>query len=591
MPPIFYIDLFSGAGGTTTGIHLCNDNVKVVACVNHDSEAIESHKANHPDCLHFIEDVRDFEVIKALQILVKKLRKEHPGCLIILWASLECTNYSKAKGGKPRDADSRTLAWTLYRKWSKRYKRYVKGPGYLQMLKPDGLEIENVEEFKAWGPLDENGKPISRLKGRDYVRFIRAVNALGYRYDSRMQNSANFGGFTSRNRYFGKFFTKGLPIEWAEHTHTKNPKNNGLFPDLPKWKACREVLDLEDEGRSIFQLNGNGKMDCEDTLKRYLAGLHKFVPKNENKFLQKEYSGHPESKCYSINGPAHTVTGIDHHKLAFIHRYNGGNTDNKCTSVNKPIGSLTAANRFSVVNTTFLAAYYGNGDNVSSIDKPCPTVPTKDRFAKVRIQHFTNYYSSGGQHSDIDRPSPAITGVPKPRLTTIVMMDQQYGCSKPHGIDRPVGTITANPKQNLVTVKSFLFNPGWGSSTSSVDKPSPTIVARQDKAPVSIINAQQTNRPFFAVPLFEDRESATMTEIRIFMALHYIIDIKRRMLKIPELKRIMGFPENYVLKGSETKQKKFIGNAVEVNMARAHISANVKAFQKWHQLKQLKQAV
>ena len=111
MSKIFYIDLFSGAGGTTTGIHLAGDpNVKVIACVNHDTNAIESHKANHPDCLHLTEDVRDFKVVIALKRLVRKLREEHPGCLINIWASLECTNYSKAKGGLPRDADSRTLA-------------------------------------------------------------------------------------------------------------------------------------------------------------------------------------------------------------------------------------------------------------------------------------------------------------------------------------------------------------------------------------------------------------------------------------------------------------------------------------------------
>ena len=52
------------------------------------------------------------------------------------------------------------------------------------------------------------------------------------------------------------------------------------------------------------------------------------------------------------------------------------------------------------------------------------------------------------------------------------------------------------------------------------------------------------------------------------MAAYGIIDIKMRMLKIIELKRIMGFPEDYILVGTQAEQKKFIGNAVEVNMSR-----------------------
>ena len=59
-----------------------------------------------------------------------------------------------------------------------------------------------------------------------------------------------------------------------------------------------------------------------------------------------------------------------------------------------------------------------------------------------------------------------------------------------------------------------------------------------------------------------------MVKIKEFMALYGIIDIKMRMLKIQELKRIMGFPDNYILIGTQAEQKKYIGNAVEVNMAR-----------------------
>ncbi|MGK4567819.1 DNA cytosine methyltransferase [Flavobacterium sp. 3HN19-14] len=133
---IFWIDLFCGAGGTSTGIHHAKANAKVIACVNHDAVAIESHQRNHPECMHFVEDIRDFEVVMKLKVMVDELRKKHPGCIINIWASLECTNYSKAKGGLSRNADSRTLAEHL--------------DMYLEHLSPDHLYIENVREFLEW---------------------------------------------------------------------------------------------------------------------------------------------------------------------------------------------------------------------------------------------------------------------------------------------------------------------------------------------------------------------------------------------------------------------------------------------------------
>ncbi|MCB0375403.1 MAG: DNA cytosine methyltransferase, partial [Sinomicrobium sp.] len=214
-------------------------NAKVIACVNHDETALDSHEANHPDCLHLPEDVRDFKVVKRLKILIDKLCRENPGCIINIWASLECTNYSKAKGGLPRDADSRTLAEALY--------MYID-------LNPDFIYIENVREFMAWGPLDENGKPISRKNGRDYIRWVNKMKSYGYDFDYKILNAADFGAYQSRERYFGQFAKKGLPMAWPEPTHVKIlPKEVGLFESTKKkWRAVREVLDLEDEGISIF---------------------------------------------------------------------------------------------------------------------------------------------------------------------------------------------------------------------------------------------------------------------------------------------------------------------------------------------------
>lgn len=192
MNKIFWIDLFCGAGGTSTGIQFANPGVKVVACVNHDALAIKSHFFNHPNCEHFNEDVRDLAVVHKLKKLVSALRKKHPNCKIALWASLECTNYSKTKGGLPRDADSRSLANSMF--------------PYLEILNPDFFYVENVREFMSWGELDSNGRPISMDKGKLYQCWKNKIKSMGYDYGYRILNAADYvlmGTQTDQKKFIG----------------------------------------------------------------------------------------------------------------------------------------------------------------------------------------------------------------------------------------------------------------------------------------------------------------------------------------------------------------------------------------------------
>lgn len=178
---LLYVDLFCGAGGTSTGVESARINgeqcAKIIACVNHDTNAIASHAANHPEAMHFTEDIRTLE-LSALVAHVQRMKQLYPDAHLVLWASLECTNFSKAKGGQPRDADSRTLAEHLFR--------------YIEAINPDYIQIENVEEFMSWGDMDENGKPISMDKGRQgapnmYSGKNTASERLQVRYDRLMK--------------------------------------------------------------------------------------------------------------------------------------------------------------------------------------------------------------------------------------------------------------------------------------------------------------------------------------------------------------------------------------------------------------------
>ncbi len=269
---LLYIDLFCGAGGTSTGINTARLDgeacAKVIACVNHDANAIASHASNHPEAMHFTEDIRTLELSPLVSHL-QKCRKENPGALTVLWASLECTNFSKAKGGQPRDADSRTLAEHLFR--------------YIDTLNPDYIQIENVQEFMSWGDVDENGKPVSMDKGKSYLRWVRNVKRYGYNFEHRILNAADYGAYTSRKRFFGIFARKGLPIIFPEATHSKNAEKS-LFDDMQKWRPVREVLDFENEGESIL---GRKKPLSEKTLERIYAGLIKYVAGGKEAFMIK----------------------------------------------------------------------------------------------------------------------------------------------------------------------------------------------------------------------------------------------------------------------------------------------------------------
>ena len=519
---LLYIDLFCGAGGTSTGVEYAQLNgekcAKVIACVNHDPNAILSHQANHPDTLHFTEDIRTLNLTPLVEHL-EKMKKQYPDAMVVLWASLECTNFSRAKGGQPRDADSRTLAEHLFR--------------YIEAIRPNWIQIENVEEFMMWGELDENGKPVSKDQGSDYLRWVRKVQSYGYNFDWRILNAADFGAYTSRKRFFGQFAQNGLPIAFPIPTYAKNGDEGGLFSVYHKWKPVREVLDFSDEGESIF---GRKKPLCEKTLERIYAGLIKFVAG----MSQKDFS-------------------------AFIVKYNSMNRGGHyvAPSIDEPCPTVACQNRLGIAQVSFLSKYYGGKDHNESIDVPAGTVTTKDHHALVGAEFMSQYYGNGFNTS-VDDPAPTVTT--KDRISLVrCFIDNQYGNGTPSSVTQPCPTIPTNPKQSIVKCKQFLTNPySFKSNGGSVDKPCFTLIARMDKMPPYLVCTEQGE---VGIAIYED-DSPMTRKVKEFMAIYRIIDIKMRMLKVSELKKIMGFPENYILVGTQSEQKKFIGNAVEVNMSR-----------------------
>ncbi len=534
---LLYIDLFCGAGGTSTGVEKAQLHgrkcAKVLACVNHDANAIKSHQANHPDTLHFTEDIRTLELSPLVHHL-QKMKEKYPDAYVVLWASLECTNFSKAKGGQPRDADSRTLAEHLFR--------------YIESISPDYIQIENVEEFMCWGDLDANGKPVSKDQGRSYLKWVRNVQSYGYNYDYRILNAADFGAYTSRKRFFGQFAKCGLPLVFPHQTYAKNGDEGGMFRQYKKWRAVRDVLDLSDEGTSIFTKK---KPLCEKTLERIYAGLIKFVAGGKKqhedwilKYNSMDRNGHYRPS--PTNEPSPTVAcqnRLGYVKVHFLSKQFSGDPMSKNQSIERPAGTLTC-----VDHHAFLTAYFGNGYNRSI--NPAPTQTQKDRHAVVSI--------------DLNGPMPDVP-MGKLRLQTQQFLANEYsGGGQIGSINTVNPAVLCNPKQKMVSAEQYLMNPQYQSEGGSIEKPCFTLIARMDKMPPYLISTEQGELAI----VINDDDSPMTCKIKEFMAMYGIIDIKMRMLNIQELKRIMGFPEDYTLIGTQAEQKKFIGNAVEVNMSR-----------------------
>lgn len=554
---ILYVDLFCGAGGTSTGVERARLGgrkcAKVIACVNHDANAIASHAANHPNAQHFTEDIRTLN-LAPLKGHVEKERRRYPKAKVVLWASLECTNHSRAKGGTSRDADSRTLAEHLFR--------------YIEELQPDYIHIENVVEFMEWGPLvvkiardPETGSEYCPLeikrdkrhratsitpvwipdpdkKGIHYRRWVQQVREYGYKFEHRVLNAADFGAYTSRVRYFGQFARPKLPMAWPQQTHAKNPTADLFSESLKPWRAVREVLNFEDRGESIF---ARRKPLVDATLDRIYAGLVKFVAGGEDAFLVKWNSRNQNTGKYiapDLNAPCPTVATQNRLGVArvdFLSKQFGGQPQSKNIPVTGPAGTITT-----VDHHAFVSAYYGNGYN-SNVNRPAPTLTTKDRFQLVQ-PFIANYYSGGGQLPSVDEPSE---------------------------------TLTTTPKQRLVNAH-YLMNPQYRSAGGSVDAPCFTLITRMDKRPPYLVSVEQGVPAWHICP----DDSPAMVRVKEFCILYRIVDVTMRMLRIPEMKRIQGFGDDYVLVGTSEEQKKYLGNAVVTQVATAWSEAVAAALER-----------
>lgn len=315
------VDLFCGAGGTSTGLYqACIETGRKLdlLAINHWPVAIETHQINHPGARHIcarLESIRPEDLVPS-------------GYLNILVASPECTHYSVARGGRPMCDQLRSSAWLLLR--------------WLEALRVDNILIENVQEFRNWGPIGANGKPLKRHKGETYQAFLEALRSFGYNVEDRVLNAADYGDPTARRRLFIIARRGNKKISWPDPTHGESD----MFSDREAYRTAREIIDWNLPGKSIFSRR---KPLAKSTINRIAAGLKKYGGENDEPFLIMLYGS---NKARSIDRPVPTVTATGQHIglcEPFIVQYNGTSESH---SINEPLATVTTRDRFGLVEVS-----------------------------------------------------------------------------------------------------------------------------------------------------------------------------------------------------------------------------------------------
>ena len=358
-----FVDNFAGGGGASTGIELAIGRSVDIA-INHDPAAIAMHRANHPTTTHYTEDVWKVDPVEACA--------GRP--VALAWFSPDCKHHSKAKGGKPVSRKIRGLAWVAV-KWAK-------------AVRPRVIMLENVEEFMDWGRLDEHDRPDPRYKGETFRRFVRQLEALGYRVEHRLLRACDYGAPTSRRRFFLIARRDGMPIVWPEPTHADPAGLEVQAGVKAPWVPVADVLDFSLPCPSIFATSEEifrqygvraVRPLADKTLRRIAEGIDKFRGKP---FLI-QYHDSREFRGQGVDEPLKTVDASNRYGLCmtFLTKFN-----NHCrgTGPDEPIPTMTAqSNHFGLVQA-FLTSYYGNGFE-TGVDAPMPTQTGRDRFGLVEV--------------------------------------------------------------------------------------------------------------------------------------------------------------------------------------------------------------
>lgn len=485
-PAGLIIDNFAGGGGASTGIEAALGRAVDIA-INHDEEAIRMHEANHPGTLHIRNNI--------WQIDPRDVVNGRP--VDLAWFSPDCKHFSKAKGGKPREKGIRDLAWVVVL-WAEK-------------VRPAVILLENVEEFRTWGPLDEEGQPIKARAGETFDKWCRQLRKVGYKLQFRELRACDYGAPTIRKRFFMVARCDGKPIVWPEPTHGKPGSPEVVSGKRKPWRTAAEIIDWSIPCPSIFERK---KPLAEKTLRRIAHGIVKFVIDNPKPFIVPLTHHQAGARGASIGDPMATVTGANRgeHAIVVPHvtKFRNGAVGH---GVDEPLATVTA-NSFikrpggsaplgvaSAVLTPFYGDKNGRPRSANPVDEPIRTASVENRFGLVEaaLAPFASYAQQGGASRTVEDPLHTVTASDGDHNTVVAAHLVHCGNGERVGqapramdVEAPLNTVVASGIKHAAVCA---FMQKFAENGKGVDPAEPlhTVMAGAPRHAVVCAHIEQAN--------------------------------------------------------------------------------------------------
>lgn len=573
------VDNFAGGGGASTGIELAT-GYSVDIAINHDPEAIKMHKANHPYTKHYCEDVWQVDPVAAC--------KGHP--VGLAWFSPDCKHFSKAKGGKPKDKFIRGLAWVACR-WA-------------GLVRPRVIMLENVEEFKTWGPLNRGHHPIKTKQGKTFEKFVKQLTDLGYEVQFKELVAADYGAPTMRKRFFMIARCDGRPIVWPKPTHAPADSEEvkagllepyvGAYTQLDFFLPCPSIFDTAEEIKEKYGIRAVRPL-APKTMERIARGLKKFVIDNAEPFIvQVNHSGAKSDYCKSANEPLSTVTGK--HGFGIVEPYmvqigQTGFTADRSKDVREPLTTIVSKNEHCLVEVKTAPFMGTNTTNHpgGSCEEPIHTITTGNQqclISPTLIQYHSETSKDEVRGQEITDPIMTVDSSNRYGLVTSFLHKYYDGGYKGAGesMEKPLPTVTSWDHNSVVTANLIQMNNHCDGR--DVRDPIPTITAGDGhfgevRAFLIKYYGQGTGQDIKA-PLDTVTAQDRFGLVTINGTDYQIVDIGLRMLEPRELYGCQGFPDDYIIDHDYTgktyprsEQVRRCGNAVCPPIPAALVRANL----------------
>ncbi|WP_428558565.1 MAG: DNA cytosine methyltransferase [Solidesulfovibrio sp. DCME] len=518
--------------------------------------ALAIHRANHPGSVHYCQDIFSVEP--------NHVTRGRP--VGLLWASPDCTHFSKAKGGAPkRDAKIRDLAWAVV-KWAKQ-------------ARPRVIILENVEEFVTWGPLNDRGEIIRGREGETFRQWLRELRRLGYKVQHRELRACDYGAPTIRKRFFLIARRDGRPIVWPKPTHG---------PGRPQpYRTAADIIDWSIPCPSIFE---RARPLAENTLRRIAEGIRRYVIEAAEPFIVpiEHYNG--RVRVQPVGEPLRTITaGTKGGQFALaVPTLVTNTTGHAPAGAADPLATVTTGGNQMLAAATLIQTGYGErpGQSPRALDmgKPLGTVVAGGGKHAVAAACLLKHYG-GVVGQEMGAPLGTVTTVDHHSVCAAHIV-RHFGCSIGSSAGDPLGTVMADGGGKSGLVTSYLLKlRGTCRDGQAVTEPLPTVTA----GGYHVGEVRAFLVKYFGTAVGQDVRAPlhTVTAVDRFGLVTVrgepwvIADIGLRMLTPRELFLAQGFPPDYVIdlfyNGKplpKYAQTAACGNSVSPLLAEVLVAAN-----------------